>query len=408
MSEESQAPLIGATIMDSINGVGSISKDNGEFQIKIIKFPSVVIFRHLGYLDDTLIIRNKNHFKKYIQDKTVIVELRENPFLIDEVVVSNSRLAIKLFEKEPFDIIDFVVDGDRFVGYVYRNRNPLLREVFIGDFNGRIMDSKPLKGINEVYQDCMGEIYFVTNDSAYTINYDSDKIKTSAISDSDFFYNKIEPVKALGANHFFYLQKSTNGQYHDYFIVNSQNKNQELLYRVGEWRNEVIVENTNRQHKGLELSKIKKSYIEGAGMRQINSRLQRYLYSVFIEYPPVNSGMIQTGDSLLLFDYGFREIHCFKTNGDLLWASKLNVDLRKDFTGNIHYDEVSGRFFLEFLNIQLTYLIEINPLKGVTIRTIPILKYKHIDHLRIRNNQIFFLHQPDFGDRGKKIYYLDI
>ena len=102
-------------------------------------------------------------------------------------------------------------------------------------------------------------------------------------------------------------------------------------------------------------------------MREINSRLQQYLYSIFIEFPPVNSDMIQAGDSVLLFDYNYDEILCYKTNGELKWTSEINVDLNRDFNGKVHFDKTTGRCFLEFLNIQLTYLIEINPLTGMII-----------------------------------------
>jgi len=84
------------------------------------------------------------------------------------------------------------------------------------------------------------------------------------------------------------------------------------------------------------------------------------------------------------------------------------VKLNKDFTGRVHHDKISNRFFLEFVNVQLSYLIEIDPLTGEEIQTIPINKFKHIDHVSVYNNRIFFLHQPDFGDRGKKIYFLDM
>ena len=126
------------------------------------------------------------------------------------------------------------------------------------------------------------------------------------------------------------------------------------------------------------------------------------------EYKPVYSTMIQLGDTALLFDFDNKYVNCFKLNSNLLWRTKIQIDLSKDFTGRVHHDKISNRFFLEFLNIQLSYLIEIDPKSGKELSRIPIKGYKHIDHISVYNNRIYFLYQPDFGDRGKKLYYINI
>jgi len=206
LDEETRAPLAGVTIQDSVTGMGKVSNEFGKFAIEIKEFPAIFVFRHLGYFEDTLRIKNRNQYKEYIEGKTVIITLRLNPFLIDEVVVSNSRLATKLFEKETYALIDFV-----------------------------------------------------------------------------------------------------------------------------------IKENS-------------------------------------------------------------REIHCFKTNGEIRWTTNINTDLSKDFTGLAHYDKISNRYFLEFVIAQLSYLIEIDPVNGDQILTIPILKFKHIDHISISGHAFMSLHDLCEGE----------
>jgi len=86
----------------------------------------------------------------------------------------------------------------------------------------------------------------------------------------------------------------------------------------------------------------------------------------------------------------------------------MRVVFNNDWESRMHRDPVSGRFYLEFLNGQLSYLIELNPKTGDEVRKIPVPRYKHIDHINIVNDRIYFLHQPDIGDKGKKLYYIDI
>jgi len=232
ISEESQKPLIGVTIQDTVSGAGRISDRDGKFQMEIEKLPVVLVFRHLGYFEDTLRIKNKKQYKEYIEGKTIIISLRVNPFLLDEVVVSDSRIAVKLFEKEPYSIIDFVVRDNRFYAFGYKNYNPLRREVFLGDHSGRILDSRSLPGTNEIYMDCQGEIYAVTSDTAYIFSKSSDLIEITPVCRTEFFYQMVKPIKALDEDSFIFLEKSEEGRFHDYSIGNAENNKLEVFYRA--------------------------------------------------------------------------------------------------------------------------------------------------------------------------------
>ena len=114
--------------------------------------------------------------------------------------------------------------------------------------------------------------------------------------------------------------------------------------------------------------------------------------------------MFQLKDTVLLFDFDYQVIHCFTTKAELIWRSEIQLDLSKDFSGRVHHDKISNRFFLEFTHIQQSYLIEIDPRTGNEIETIPLKGFKHIDHISVYNNRVCFLYQPDFGARGKKLY----
>jgi len=62
LNEESQSPITGVTIQDTLSGFGQISDSEGKFQLELKTLPAVIIFKHLGYFDDTLTIQNKNHY----------------------------------------------------------------------------------------------------------------------------------------------------------------------------------------------------------------------------------------------------------------------------------------------------------------------------------------------------------
>jgi len=182
----------------------------------------------------------------------------------------------------------------------------------------------------------------------------------------------------------------------------------DIIYRVGDEKHEMIVEILDKRIQQEFIGKIRKSFISLQEMRERNERIVEMWHDIATFYKPVMSQLYHVGDSLLLFDFNNQSINCFDNYSNMRWRTRIIPDMSKDFTGRIHWDRITNRYFLEFLNIQLSYLIEIEPYSGSVLNTIPIHNFKHIDHISIHNNRIFFLHQPDFGDRGKKLYFLDI
>ncbi len=167
VDESSSAALPGVGILESLAGQGTITNQQGEFSLGVKSFFIQLIFKHLGYFDDTLKISNRDQFRKYYEGVTIKITLRQNPFMIGEVTINPTGAAVPLFEQEPYSIIDYVIKGDRFFALGYRNFNPMKPEIFLGNSSGRLLSVSKLSGAGEIYQDCQGEIYAIARDSAY-------------------------------------------------------------------------------------------------------------------------------------------------------------------------------------------------------------------------------------------------
>ncbi|MEA1980215.1 MAG: carboxypeptidase-like regulatory domain-containing protein, partial [candidate division Zixibacteria bacterium] len=385
LDEISQDPIPGVTIMDPLSGKGVITNDDGEFNYRFDKFPLLLSINHLGYFTDSLRIEDRDQYKKNIEGKTIVFSLRENLFQMDEVVVSVA--AVKLFVREPFAIMDYVIKNNRFIALGYRNYNPLKREIFIGKPPGRILSYSPLPTANEIFQDCQGEIYAVARDSAFIINFNDDTLVLNAVCGSKFFIEQVKPIQSIDNQYFIYREKSKKGQYHDYYICDSKTDKQEVFYRVGARNNEQIVSGLDQRISGEFMWNISKGWISGGELRAMHARLAKAMNKKNTEYRPVHSSMIQLGDTSLLFDFDNKYVNCFELNSNLLWRTQIQTDLSKDFTGRVHHDKISNRYYLEFLNVQLSYLIELDPKSGKELSRIPIKGYKHIDHISVHNNR---------------------
>ena len=370
LDEITQNPIPGVTIQDSISGKGAITNNVGEFIFKFDSFPLNLRLSHLGYFTDSLVIYDKDNYSRTIEGKTVAFALRENLFMLDEVVVSTA--AVRLFDEEPYAIMDYVIKNDRFIALGYRNYNPLKRELFIGKPPGRILSFTPLPSADTIYQDCQGDIYAITRKQAFLISIQNDSLGLNPIGEAKFVVDHVMPIQSIDNRYFTYVKKSNNGQYHDYYISDSETDNHEIFYRVGDYNNERIVSGLDRQIRGEFMWNIKKGFITSDELRAMHWRLAKAMIKKSSEYKPVQSDLFQIGDSVLLFDFYNNYINCFELNSQLLWRTEILIDLNKDFTGRVHHDKVSNRYFLEFLNIQSSYLIEIDPYTGNELSRIPI------------------------------------
>lgn len=105
IDNDTQNPLPGVTIMDSVTGRGAITNDLGEFSFSFSKFPLNLKFKHLGYFSDSLSVENQQKYIVDTKDKIRIINLRADLFMLDEVLVTTPGMATRLFDREPFSIV---------------------------------------------------------------------------------------------------------------------------------------------------------------------------------------------------------------------------------------------------------------------------------------------------------------
>ncbi|MCX6226905.1 MAG: hypothetical protein NTV01_19515, partial [Bacteroidia bacterium] len=192
----------------------------------------------------------------------------------------------------------------------------------------------------------------------------------------------------------------------NYFMIRGRNTEAERIYQAGNIGKEsgLVAVNQRISHAFREVVRT-----NDPGYLELMYRMAfTGIHEKQINYKPVHTDLCPAGDSLLLFDFTAGYIIRFSEKVDKYWKLPMQIAFNKDWVHRMHHDPVTNRFYLEFANGTFSYLIEIDPVTGAEVRKIPIPTYNHIDHIQVIKNRIWFLHQPDFGDRGKKLYYLDM
>ncbi|MCX6227214.1 MAG: carboxypeptidase-like regulatory domain-containing protein [Bacteroidia bacterium] len=393
----------GVNIVNRSTGMGTITDATGKFSLTIESYPAKIIFIHISYFSDTVTIADSKIFNKMYAGKLAMIFLRTNVFQIKEVTVKAT--ARKLFEKEPFAISDYQFLKDKIIAIGYRNYNEFKKEILVADLNGKVLWSKPEPDIRELYKDCLGEVYILEKKKVLQVRLRKDSIYLTNSCSINFFNDYVRPVEAVIDSANVFTKESPNKQYKNYFLIKTGAEEAEIFYHAGNTQKEREVGQLNRsitmQFRRVVLTN------NPDELRAIYATAFDMAFQQYVGYKPLYTKLYQPGDSLLIFDFVKFSIFSFSKNGKPTGETLMSIVFDNDWKKRMHRDPVTGRYYLEFLHGQLTYLIEIDPKTGDEVRKIPIPGYKHIDHINITNNRIYFLHQPDFGDKGKKLYYFD-
>lgn len=399
----SKVGIPGVYIINQSGRKNTLTNASGRFSLIIDTFPARLIFRHLSYFTDTLKIADRKEFKKRYANNLAMIFLRTNVFQIDEVTISAK--AYKLFDKEPFTIVDYHFLKDRIIAIGYRNYNEFRKEILVADMNGSVLWSKPDPDIRELYKDCLGEVYLIGKKMAYQVAVRGDTIYPLSSCTIRFFTDYVRPVEAVMDSATAFSKASPNKQYMNYFLVRNGAEEAELFYHAGDKQKDQQLGQLNRSIK-MQFQQVVLTN-NADELRAIYNAAFGLVFQQQTGYKPLYTALFQLGDSLVIFDFQKFSISSFTRDGKQTGETPMRVVFNHDWKSRMHRDPVTGKFYLEFLHGQLTYLIEIDPVTGDEVRKIPITAYKHIDHIRINNNRVYFLHQPDFGDKAKKVYYFD-
>ena len=381
----------------------TVTDSTGRFKLVVTEFPTRIVFQQVAYFPDTIVIASNRDFKKNYSREDNFFFLRTNVFMINEVTVrANAR---KLFEEEPFAILEYQLVKDHIVAMGYRNYNELKKEVMVADMNGKVLWSHPVPKVDELFRDCLGALYIVERDSAHLVYVHADSLLFHSSCGIRYFTEFIRPVHVVTDSLTVFSKTSSGKQYQTCFLIRGKNTEAEQIYQAGNVGKEAGLKAVNQQIK---------SAFQGVVTTNDVGVLEAMYRMAFagirdkqMNYRTVHTDIFQDGDSLLLFDFTAGSIIKFSPRVDKYWKYPIQVAFNKDWVHRLHRDAVTNRYYLEFANGTYSYLIEIDPGTGTEVRKIPIPTYNHVDHIQVNDNRIWFLHQPDFGDRGKKLFYLD-
>jgi hypothetical protein len=410
--------LAGASITHSSTGTGTTSDGNGMFQFSFEGFPTTILIKFIGYKDDTLVINDKDDYYGTYFNRIVAITLTRK---VTEIPVVEIKAVNRLFDKDPYAIVQFYISDNQIISLGYRNGNEFRKEILLADVNGKILDKLHIKNLDKMGQDCQGNVFAFTSDSAYHLRHTQNHLKIADNFNRTFIEKFLMPVSSVTDSTTFIHFISPLKQYENYFVIN-RDTNATIIYSVGRFKNEQGKQSGNEQANRLAAvpitlppPKIPAGVPSGPIVEAFCKSYERLFQSYFkaefgaiINYPPVYSQMFRFKGKQLIFNREGKSIAWLddsgKINQEITFMSELNG---KPFS-LVLYDAKTQRFYLQFDDDPFTEFIEIDPFTGQHIRTISAGSFRHMNQCCFNDGRLFFLYQPEIGNRLRKVYSISI
>lgn len=363
-----------AHISDIHSNNGSVTNEKGFFEIKISHFPVDLEISHLSYTSKNINITSiKQNWDKYFLEPSCDT-LR--------VFTLNDNKVQDLIQEKPLFVYDYIHYENQLLVLAYRNKKMSEAEVLLMNHFGDIIHSRSINKPKQLYRDCMGNCFLISNDITYQILIEKDMIYLA------YPMNTEEFVHIHGV-----LEEEFS---HNYFFKNYYFRSQGLSYLAYDVSTDSITEFVNIEDEEMIASMQWGAFFDNTPSDQHFEQL--------IVYKPIFAPMYASEDSLYLFNFQENKIVIYDENLKETRNIPIKFHLQKTWKPEIYFDEISKKAFTKYHKNGITTIKEISLIDGNLLGEYKIPEYAFIEKITVSDNYIYFLYKDNLNMNYKKLY----
>lgn len=368
------------------------SDENGQFSIKVDKFPLSLVLYQVGFYTKEVAINNSQPFE---------VELVSKTYNLNEVTVVSKKIDT-LFQKSNSIFLAFEFYDNFIVALV--NKGGSHNYIQLIDENGIIVkEKKAPEHVEQLFVDCFGNIQLVAKLYSYQLFYNYEDIvylEQMPIAD---FYSKLMPCQCAFGNYVYFKEVFNKRLTNRYFYV-SKNKisDKKIICEVCD------KDKLEKFNNDYDINYFLAQRRMGAGyaMRvdELKERLNELRENVVLSSDyvfmmhPVESELIKRDSFLLVIDYTNKLISKYTFLGAVLRKDTLKLN---NLIPKSVIDTDQNKFYVVTENNGITSLYD---LKNNEYRKIIIEPFKFIKNLRSKNGSFYFLYRDPLSNSNMKIH----
>lgn len=395
-------PVENVNILNLGNKSGTITNSNGFFYATADDFPLDLRISRIGF-ETRFLSLTKKEFET-IED-FLTIRLTAIVYTLDEVEIVNEKPDVILSKQTNWIISDFKIFEEKIFVLLKKGRSSMLK-IFNIETLTSFEVGLSIKG-NELYEDCMGNIHLLTEDSIYQIqmNFMDSTISFCGTSSKDKFDNSLANCVGYTNENFIFKSVYNHNQEIRYWYIKDKNKKE--LYHICDKKRELFAQNFLDRRNELikkygvinEMGEISVSQLQI--LRKIKQ--QEYGYQFLGKIPAYNPLFISF-DTVLIFDNLQHRIVFFDRT--FSFQKEVPILYQTNNSKRIFQDKATGRFYIEGRSETNNEFYEIDLNTGSALKAIKLDYTIYPEKVCFFRNKIYYL--DNYQGDGKSLKTLSI
>lgn len=407
INQETGSPVEGVNISIQNTSTGTSSDFNGNFKLKADRFPALLELTHIAYFGKQILVKHND------VDSLVVSLVPRMVTLEETEIIAESQ---KVFEGKNQEVIDYdFLDQNLII--LSHNIKKKLFELILTDESLdtiHIQEMTQLTKPKQLYRDCTGTCHILTNDSAYQIHWDSQKIKLHYPVNADRFFEIIGDCLFITKTHIAFEKKADDVPDKNYAAKNS-NDLSESGSEINKWNQKFyLIDKSTHQTIVIDhLNEWKKKRDAFDHALFVSAYSHRYFgdilrFAEMVYYKPAFLTLKLLNDTMYYFNHLESRIDIY--DGNIVRINSVQIDYHKsqNWKQLLITDEIKYKAYTIFTARSHYSLSEIN-LKDGSLTEICAIKNLFPQKIRVNNGYLYFLYKDlnnIFGRR--KLYQLDL
>jgi hypothetical protein len=382
----------------------TITDSAGYFRLSVKTLPVTLKISHISYGTFEQVVTG-------ITKEVLVISIRQEVTNLDEVQVSGKRLMI-LTRSEPYSVQEFEI-GQKMIWFIGMiNNRPDQKRLFLANLFADTLCSIPVSGQVSLYRDVFNNVHLVEKDTVYQL-YTSGKDGIGLLYpyETGSFFKMMDGCELALDQKLVYVRRSPDLSGTQVFYIRENDPVKHVLASM-------VNSTLNMQRRTA--AKIDSYVIRWGRPELIDIWSTIYRYNKRgtrfdrVVNPPVPASVFRNDRNLFIINYLKDSLLKYSLEGEFLGAMTIGFHKEEFYTDErfrklkFFTDPYSHRVYM-LENLTGRWILEqLDPDRGVVIRTIPLPDYPGMERIQIYDNAVYFLYQEKTFPYYSRIFRLVI
>ena len=390
VGDTSASPLTGVNVFIDGTNQGTITDENGQFSLKIERFPVAITFSYLGYQSKTVTLT-------ILPEVPLSIFLNKKDLFLSEITVTD-KIKIDTVYDTDYSVVDYEFYDKALILLIFKNSIDKYSLLVLKE-NGQQGHELPLKDYQpeKLYKSCLGGIYLLTSVNAWQI-YLSEQERLQLAHRTPILEFEALFFDCVGANKdwvYFAQDLHANQMRHYYAFPRSGSREIRHILTIADFKKVMQLEDEYR-FQTLR-AYVAEAHKNGSVEESVypsnkvppNMKMEDAAFVNRVIYPPIFVPLFVTDEELVVFDHANSLLTKVSNDGDNRQSIDIAYHKDKKWKKQIIFDDLTERAFTLYDTKWGLALAEINLESGETLKPKE-LDRSFIDNIKVHNGFVYF------------------